>query len=77
MFYRGMLLGTYEMAGDWRWIDDYLPKVQAVTAEDVKRVAQTYLGESNRAIGTLVPAAGGENAPPPMPPAAAQGGVVH
>ena len=39
LFYQGMLLGEYEVAGDWRRIDDYLPGLRAVTADDVLRVA--------------------------------------
>ena len=30
LFYQGMLLGEYEMAGDWHAIDNYLPGVRAV-----------------------------------------------
>lgn len=56
MFYRAMILGTYELAGDWRKADDYLPGVRAVTAEDVQRVARTWLVEKNRTTGILLPA---------------------
>ncbi|MEI8356960.1 MAG: insulinase family protein, partial [Deltaproteobacteria bacterium] len=55
MFYRGMLLGTYEMAGGWRQIDDYLPSLAKVTPEDVQRVAREYLKPENRTTGVLVP----------------------
>jgi zinc protease len=55
LFYQGMLLGQYEIAGNWRWIDDYLPKVRAVTTEDLMRVARFYLRQDNRTVATLVP----------------------
>lgn len=55
MFYRGMLLGTYEMAGGWRQIDDYLPSLAKVTPEDVRRVADAWLTPANRTTGVLVP----------------------
>ncbi|MFM7141332.1 MAG: M16 family metallopeptidase, partial [Alphaproteobacteria bacterium] len=55
MFYRGMLLGTYEMAGGWRQIDDYLPSLAKVTPADVQRVAQEWLTPANRTTGVLVP----------------------
>jgi zinc protease len=55
LFYQGMLLGQYEMAGDWRSIDAYLPSARAVTAEDIARVAQTYFTPLNRTVGTLDP----------------------
>jgi len=55
MFYRGLLLGTYEVAGGWKQIDDYLPSISKVTAADVQRVAKQYLVENNRTTGILRP----------------------
>lgn len=55
MFYRAMILGTYELAGDWRKTDDYLPGIRKVTAEDVQNAARTWLTEKNRATGVLLP----------------------
>ena len=55
LFYQAMLLGMYEVAGDWRRIDDYLPAVRAVTGADVLRVARTYLRPENRTTAVLVP----------------------
>ena len=34
LFYQGLLLGQYEIAGGWRQIDEYVPAIDAVTAED-------------------------------------------
>lgn len=55
LFYQGMLLGEYEAAGDWRRIDEYLPAIRAVTAEDVLRVARVYFDEDQRTVATLDP----------------------
>jgi predicted Zn-dependent peptidase len=38
--------------GDWREINEAGPKIQAVTAADVKRVANTYFTKENRAVAT-------------------------
>lgn len=66
VFYRGLLLGTYELTGDWRSIDDYLPAMRGVSAEDVRRVAEKYLSPDAITSGVLIPA-------PPSPPEAAGG----
>jgi zinc protease len=55
LFYQGMLLGKYELAGDWRRLDAYLSAIRAVTGEDVQRVAQRYLTADNRTTAVLVP----------------------
>lgn len=53
---QAMLLGTYQSsAGDYRFTDRYLASVQAVTPQDVQRVAQTYLTPSNCTIGFFEP----------------------
>lgn len=75
LFYQALLLGQYEIAGDWRLIDQYLPRVRAVSAEDVRRVAATYLIADNLTAGVLDPL-------PPQPgkrmaPAPAPHGMVH
>ncbi|MFQ5692631.1 MAG: M16 family metallopeptidase [Nitrospinota bacterium] len=54
-FYRAMSLGRSEISGGWRRLTTYLPKIAAVTAEDVRRVARKYLVESNRTVGILIP----------------------
>ncbi|MCC6819480.1 MAG: hypothetical protein IT579_02015 [Verrucomicrobia subdivision 3 bacterium] len=36
--------------GNWRAINEAGPKVQAVTAADVKRVANQYFNKENRAV---------------------------
>jgi predicted Zn-dependent peptidase len=43
------LIGN-EGEGDWREINEAGPRVQAVTAADVKRVANTYFSKDNRTV---------------------------
>jgi predicted Zn-dependent peptidase len=42
-----------EGEGDWREINNFNAKIQAVTAADVKRVAGEYLTKENRAVATF------------------------
>lgn len=67
-FYRALLLGTHELAGDWRKLDEYLPAMRAVSAEDINRVARTWLREDNRTTGVLLP-----DLPDPTPPEKTEG----
>ncbi len=55
LFYQAMLLAQHEIAAGWRTIDDYLPSIAKVTAGDVMRVADRYLGKDNRTVGILIP----------------------
>ena len=75
MFYQGLVLGQYESSASWRDVDNYLPQVRAVTAEDVKRVAALYLTPTNRTVGTLdpLPVPPGHVVPPERVPH----GTVH
>lgn len=55
IFYRAMLLGRTETVASWKLLKEFIPKIQAVTAEDVRRVAKKYLVSENRTVGILVP----------------------
>lgn len=55
-FRHAMLLGQAETVGaGWRKIDQFLDQIRAVTAKDIQRVAQQYLLEDVRTVGTLIP----------------------
>lgn len=41
--------------GDWQLVFDQIEKINSITAEDVKRVANTYLIQTNRTMGEIVP----------------------
>ncbi|MBN1487219.1 MAG: insulinase family protein [Anaerolineae bacterium] len=47
-------LGFSEIFANYGWFMQYLNKLQAVTAEDVQRVAQLYLNKDNRTTGWYV-----------------------
>ena len=46
-------LAVAEATLDWREINDANAKLQAVTAADVKRVANEYFKKENRAVATF------------------------
>jgi predicted Zn-dependent peptidase len=48
----------YDGLGRWQEINEAGPKLQAVTAEDVRRVANTYLTKDNRNVAAIVRKAG-------------------
>jgi zinc protease len=51
----GMGLSEYLAAGDWRLLFTTRDAIDKVTADDVNRVAATYLKSSNRTLGRFVP----------------------
>jgi zinc protease len=56
VFSRASVLGRFEMLGSWRLLDDYLPRLRAVTAADLQRVAQTYFALDRKNVSILLPA---------------------
>lgn len=72
MFYQGMIIGILETVGlDWRLADEYVDKVQAVTAEQVRDVARKYFVDKRLTVAELEPLPMTE---PPKPP---RGGIHH
>lgn len=57
LFGQALLLAHYEIAVGWGAIDDYLPSIKRVTAEDIRRVVSRYLIPDNRTVGILTPLA--------------------
>ncbi|MGV3524219.1 MAG: M16 family metallopeptidase [Candidatus Sericytochromatia bacterium] len=51
------MLAEYEAAASWEQVVHYLDWLDAVTPEDVQRVAQTYLQADNRTTGWFIPEA--------------------
>ncbi len=56
VFSRASVLGRFEMLGSWRLAEEYVPKIRAVTAADLQRVARTYFPEDRRNVSILLPA---------------------
>jgi zinc protease len=50
-------LGEAVASADWKWFLTYIDNVNAVTADDVKRVAATYLVPAHANVGWFVPGA--------------------
>ena len=55
IFGQAMKIGYYEAVGGWRQMDSYLDGIRKVTREDIRRVAQQYLLQDRRTVGTLIP----------------------
>ncbi len=63
-FARAMQIGKAETVGaGYDYVDSYLKKIRAVTADDIQRAAQTYLIADQKSVGILVP----QPAQPPSP----------
>jgi len=55
----GRMMGWFEIStGDPEFWDKYLDEIDAVTAEDIMRVAGEYLVDTNRTVGVLIPQGG-------------------
>jgi len=48
------ILGEYEVMVGWEFLRDYVARTEAVTAEDIRRVARAYLNRTNRTLGYIV-----------------------
>jgi zinc protease len=60
--------------GDWKEVNEAAPKIQAVTAADVKRVANRYFAKENRTAAVYTRKAGAGPAVPVPLPAREKGG---
>ena len=56
IFYQGMVIGKLETTGmSWRLKDEFVERINAVTAEQVQAVAKKYLVESGLTVAVLEP----------------------
>lgn len=56
IFYKAMQIGMLETVGlDWTLIDQYVERIRAVTAEQIKEVARKYLTDDHLTIAQLEP----------------------
>lgn len=51
----GYRLGMLDVVASWRMYETFLKNLEAVTKDDVQRVAKKYLAEMNRTVGWFVP----------------------
>ncbi|WP_097991040.1 M16 family metallopeptidase [Methyloterricola oryzae] len=66
IFYQAMQLGIAETVGlGWKKVEEYVDKINAVTPEQIQKVAQKYLVEDSLTVGYLepLPIPEGETAP--------------
>jgi len=66
-------LGYYNTVASWRYLDTYVERVRAVTADDVRRVARFYLTENSRTVGWFDPIEEGQAGAGEAAPAQASG----
>ena len=59
-FFLMIQLGLYEAQGGWEYINESPARLQAVTAEDIQRVAREYLTPENSAVAVYTRKAGAE-----------------
>jgi zinc protease len=61
MYYRAMQIGELETVGlSWRQVEEYVPRVRAVTAAQVREVARRYLLDDRLNVAVLEPQPSGE-----------------
>ena len=65
-FYLLLQLIIYDSSGDWHYINDSSPKLLAVTAGDIQRVADEYLKEENQSVAWYERKEGGEPEDPEL-----------
>jgi zinc protease len=75
-FYQAMQMGILETVGlGWKVQEDYVDRINAVTAEQLREVARKYLSDDRLTVATLepLPLQGAR----PRPPAGMTGNLLH
>jgi zinc protease len=70
------LLCQAEASADWKWAMEYDDKFDAVTPEEIMRVASLYFSEDNRTVGRFIPTEREQTGFPTVPEVAAAVGAV-
>jgi zinc protease len=52
---RATLLARFELIGSYRLKEEFIPRLRAVTAEQIRRVARTYFSDERKNVGILLP----------------------
>jgi zinc protease len=66
----GYRLGMLDVVASWRMYETFLQNLENVSKDDVQRVAEKYLAETNRTVGWFVPtnaASNGSGVPSAVP----------
>ena len=59
--YAGLSVRFAENFDSYTWFENYLPRLEAVTIQDVRDVGERYLRPQNRTVGWLIPTGGGDD----------------
>ncbi len=52
-------LGYAEMFDHYAWFENYVQRLEQVSADDIQRIARTYLSSDNRVVGAYLPTGDG------------------
>ncbi|OLC35286.1 MAG: peptidase M16 [Candidatus Rokubacteria bacterium 13_1_40CM_4_69_5] len=55
VYRRASLLARFETIGGYRLLDAYVPRIRAITAADLQRIARAYFPADRRNVGILLP----------------------
>ena len=55
MIGKGMMLGTFTILDRPEAVNEFIPRLEKITKDDIVRVAKKYLTEENRTVGILKP----------------------
>jgi zinc protease len=69
MFYQALVLGLLESIGlSWKLADEYVDRIQAITAQQVQEVARRYFSDDGLTVAVLDPQPMDRRSAPRLPP---------